>query len=162
MNSPAPAVPTARSLITALNLQPLPSEGGFFRQTWRSETSSAILFLLTPTDFSAFHQLDREEIWHFYSGEPIELVQLDPVSGNPCTSRMGPNLLDGEVPQVVVPKGIWQGARLVSDTSPKADFSLLGCTVSPPWEDQAFTLGRRDELIRAFPSQVDLIRMLTR
>ena len=162
MKFSSPAGVTARTMIAALNLQPLPGEGGFFRQTWRSEASSAILFLLTPTEFSALHQLDREEIWHFYGGEPVELVRLDPISGSALTSRMGPDVLNGEEPQVIVPKGFWQGARVISRLSPAADFALMGCTVSPPWDELAFTLGRRDELSRTFPRHVDLIRALTR
>lgn len=157
-----PQLANARAIIEALRLKPLPGEGGFFRQTWRSETSSAILFLLTPTDFSALHRLDREEIWHFHRGEPVEHVQLDPISGRVRISRLGADVLAGEEPQVIVPPGVWQGARLIPRVAAKEDFALMGCTVSPPWEDRCFTLGKRDALTRAFPTHADLIRALTR
>lgn len=154
--------PTARAIIDRLNLQPLPGEGGFFRATWRSEASSAIFFLLTGGEFSAFHQLDREELWHYYSGQPIDHFLLDPASGGLRVSRMGPNVLAGDQPQVVVPGGCWQAARMVPNAPTESDFALVGCTVAPPWEDRGFTLGRREGLIRSFPLHAELIRALTR
>ena len=157
-----PPTDNARAIIEALRLEPLPGEGGFFRQTWRSETSSAILFLLAPTDFSALHRLDREEVWHFHGGEPVEHVQLDPATGQRRLSRIGADVLAGEEPQLIVPPGTWQGARLIPRAGAVADFALMGCTVSPPWEDRCFTLGGRDALTRAFPAHADLIRELTR
>jgi predicted cupin superfamily sugar epimerase len=160
--SPTPPILNARAIIAALHLEPLPGEGGFFRQTWRSETSSAILFLLTPADFSALHRLDREEVWHFHGGEPVEHVQLDPANGQVRISRMGADVLAGETPQVIVPPRIWQGARLAPRAVAVADFALLGCTVSPPWDDRGFTLGGRAALTQAFPAHMELIRGLTR
>jgi predicted cupin superfamily sugar epimerase len=157
-----PPTAHARAIIEALRLAPLPGEGGFFRQTWRSETSSAILFLLTATDFSALHRLEREEVWHFHGGEPVEHVQLDPATGRVRITTIGADVLAGEEPQMVVPAGIWQGARLKLRTTAAADFALLGCTVSPPWEDRCFTLADRAALTQAFPAHVDLIRALTR
>lgn len=159
---PPPHPGTARAVIAALNLQPLPAEGGFFRQTWRGETSSAILFLLTPNDFSAWHRLEREEVWSFHGGEPIEQVQLDPGSGKIRVTRLGADVLGGESPHVAVPKGVWQGARLVVRANATTDFALVGCAVSPPWDDAAFTLGRRAPLLRAFPEHAEWIRALTR
>jgi predicted cupin superfamily sugar epimerase len=154
---------TAPKIIAALSLIPLPREGGFFRQTWRSQSSSAILFLLTPRDFSALHQLDREEVWHFHGGEPVEHVQLDPQSGEVRISRLGADILAGDTPQTIVRAGIWQGARLIQRTRhATADYSLLGCTVSPPWDERGFALGERETLTQAFPAAAELIRALTR
>ncbi len=159
----APPRATARSLIDALSLIPLPQEGGFFRQTWRSETSSAILFLLTPDDFSALHRLDREEVWHFHGGEPMEHVQLDPRDGTMKIGRLGSDILAGELPQIFVPPGVWQGARLLKRAiAPATDYSLVGCTVSPPWNERGFALGERDPLTRSFPAAAELIHALTR
>ena len=132
-----------------------------FRQTWRSETSSAILFLLTPAEFSAFHRLDREEVWHFHAGDPVEHIQLDPATGGMRIARMGSDVVSGEAPQVIVRSGVWQAARLIPRAG-GAGFALLGCTVSPPWDDRGFTLGERAALTRAFPAQADLIGALTR
>lgn len=153
---------TAEQLIAALRLEPLPHEGGFFRQTWRSETSSSILFLLTRESFSALHRLDRDEVWHFCGGHPVELVQLGPDGGVARETRLGPDVLAGEQPQWVVPAGCWQGARLAVRSTGPDDHALLGCTVSPPWEERAFSLGRREELLREFPAQAAWVHALTR
>jgi hypothetical protein len=154
--------PSARTLIEILGLEPLPAEGGFFRVTWRGETSSAILFLLTREAFSALHQLDRDELWHFHAGHPVEHVQLNPATGQARVARMGANPLAGEQPQVAVPAGSWQGARLDPVGDGSDDYALLGCTVSPAWDDHAFTLGDGNALARAFPPHAALIKALTR
>ena len=126
---------TAEQLIAALRLEPLPREGGYFRPTWRSETSSAIFYLLTRENFSALHRLDREEMWHFYAGHPVELVQLGLNGDRARETRLGPDVFAGEQPQWVVPAGCWQGARLAERSTVRDDYALLGCTVSPPWND---------------------------
>lgn len=153
---------TARALIQTLGLVPLPDEGGFFRQTWRGNTSSAIFFLLTRDAFSALHRIDQDEVWHYYAGHPVEHLQLDPASGTARATRIGPDVLAGEQPQVPVPAGTWQGARLDPSVATEYDYSLLGCTVSPPWDARSFTLGERDALTRAFPGHATLILALTR
>lgn len=153
----------ARELVDALGLAPLPAEGGYFRSTWRSESASAIYFLLTAEEFSALHRIGQDEIWHFYAGDPVAHVQLDPATGGVSLARLGPDVPGGDQPQVVVPAGVWQGAHLVAGSeSLKHGFALLGCTVSPPWDERSFALGDRDELTRAFPTQAALIRALTR
>jgi hypothetical protein len=170
-----PRDPAADRLIQALGLQPLPNEGGFYRQTWRSSTGSAIFFLLTRDDFSALHRLAQDEIWHFYAGDRVEHVQLDPREGVASIMRIGPDVLAGEHPQVTVPAGVWQGARLVPSArktgsgsgaetlpAPGHGFALLGCTMSPPWDETGFTLGVRDDLVRMFPTQAEWIHALTR
>jgi predicted cupin superfamily sugar epimerase len=162
VNRPPPPVAGARAIIRALGLEPLPGEGGFFRATWANETCSAIFFLLTRDAFSALHCLDRDELWHFYAGQPVEHLQLDPNSGTARVTRMGPDVLAGELPQLPVSAGVWQGARLVPHLAMAADYALLGCTVSPPWDERGFTLGQRDRLTRLFPAQATLIQALTR
>ena len=155
-------MPTARALIAALDLAPLPGEGGYFRATWRSDTASAILFLLTQDTFAAWHRLDRDELWHFHGGRPVELFQLDPLQGAVRASRLGADVLQGDTPQLHVPAGVWQAARLVPDGDPDCDYALVGCTVSPPWDQRGFELGNRAELTQAFPDAATLIRALTR
>jgi predicted cupin superfamily sugar epimerase len=152
----------ANGIIAALGLQPLAGEGGFYRQTWRNDTASAIYFLVTPENFSALHRIAQDELWHFYAGDRVEHVQLDPRDQTLRLTRMGPNVLAGEHPQLSVPAGTWQGARLEPATRPGYGFALLGCTVSPPWDERGFTLGPREELLRAFPAQTEFIRALTR
>jgi predicted cupin superfamily sugar epimerase len=158
---------TARQLIAALKLEPLPREGGFFRQTWRSEAGSAILFLITAEQFSALHRIAQDELWHFHAGDPVEHVQLDPRDGRTRVTRLGGNVLAGEQPQLVVPRGTWQGARLeeapgATAREPRHGFALLGCTLTPPWDERGFELADRGALERAFPENASQIRALTR
>src|SRR5437762_7833755 len=109
-------MPTADELIRHLGLTPHPKEGGFFRETYRSgeshgprSVSTAIYYLLTPTTFSALHRLQSEEVFHFYLGDPIRMLQLDP-DGTGRTIVLGPNVLAGQHVQLVVPRGTWQGS----------------------------------------------------
>jgi predicted cupin superfamily sugar epimerase len=155
----------ARKIMESLQLAPLPHEGGFFRQTWRSETGSAILFLLTEDDFSALHRLRTDEIWHFYAGDAVEHVQLDYRSATLRATRVGPAILGGDVAQLTVPGGVWQGARLASGTlattTPRG-WALLGCTMTPPWDEREFELGVRTDLLRHFPAHAPIVCALTR
>lgn len=150
----------ARQVVAALQLEPLPREGGFFRPTWRGAGGSAILFLLTPEDFSALHRLRSDEIWHFHAGDAVELVQLDPREGTAHVVRLGPKVLGGDHPQAWVPAGVWQGARSVGGAG--VGWSLLGCTMMPAWDERDFELAGRDELLRVFPAEAARIRALTR
>lgn len=163
--------PDAAAIIAALNLTPLPDEGGFFRQTWRTEAGSAILYLMTPTGFSALHRLRTDEVWHFHAGDCAEHVQLGGPSGVVRRTYLGPDVPGGEQPQVVVPAGVWQGARLAApaEFARGADagtrsfgWALLGATLAPPWDPQDFELAVPAELRRAFPTEVELIAALTR
>lgn len=161
----------AAELIFKLGLSPLPDEGGFFAATWTSAcvgpdgraSGSAILFLITAQDFSALHRLRTDEIWHFYAGDPAKLALLDPASGKGRTVFLGPDVIGAHVPQAVAPAGVWQGATLSPPPgSAGRGWALFGCTLSPAWDGREFELGRRDELLRAFPGNADLIRGLTR
>lgn len=153
--------PEAKKIIGALGLEPLTHEGGFFRQTWRSAAGSAIYFLLTPEDFSAFHRLRRtDEVWHFYAGDPVEHVTLAPANGVVRVTTLGAKVLAGAVPQFVVPAGVWQGARLAPG-GPQG-WALLGCTLAPAWNENDFELAERVAFLRAFPGAAEQIRALTR
>ena len=160
MNVPVPT--SARRLISLLGLKPLPGEGGYFAETSRTATASSIYFLLTPADFSALHRLDCDETWHFYAGDPVEHVQFDPSDAPVRIIRMGADVAGGEQPQVRVPAGAWQGARIAPAGSEHHGYSLLGCTVSPPWREDGFILGVRDDLLRRFPQHAEWILRLTR
>ncbi len=159
-------------LIRHLRLEPLPIEGGLFRQTWLSAESvsiarygsprpagTAIYYLLTPDpdSFSAMHRLATDEVYHFYLGDPVEMLLLDE-RGEGQRIMLGPAILSGEHVQYVVPRSVWQGSRLVSG----GRFALLGTTMAPGFDFQDFTLGRRDELLRRFPTHAALIGALTR
>jgi predicted cupin superfamily sugar epimerase len=126
----------ADSIISILGLNPHP-EGGYYRETWADQASTAIYFLLPRGEESAWHRvLDRVEVWHFYAGAPLELSidQEGPPSGNRRTIQLGADLSAGQRPQAVVPAGAWQSARSVGE------WSLVGCTVSPPFTFEAFEL----------------------
>ncbi len=151
---------SANDVIERLKLEPLPEEGGFYRQTYKSSlsvtsnrpssdvraASTAIYFLLTPDNFSALHRLTTDEVYHFYAGDPMRLVQIDE-SGQLQKIVMGPDLSSGHQPQVVVPKGVWQGSRLIEG----GDWALLGCTVAPGFEFSDLEMGSREQLLRQYP-----------
>jgi predicted cupin superfamily sugar epimerase len=164
---------TADELIRHFNLTPHPKEGGFFRETYRSaETYSdavlpqryggersagtAIYYLLTPGTFSALHRLKTDEIFHFYLGSPIHMLQLLPDGGG-CSITLGPDVLAGQQLQVVVPRGVWQGSFL----EPGGAFALVGCTVAPGFDYADYEHGDRDTLLQQYPDHADLIRQLT-
>jgi uncharacterized protein len=151
----------ARQLIAALRLEPLPREGGFFRVSWRGHGGSAIYYLMTAEDFSALHRIAQDEVWNFYAGDPVEHVQLDSRHGNATQVRLGPAILSGDRPQVHIRAGEWQGARLVPDTIAHG-WTLLVCTVWPPWDARGFELGVRAELLGVFPQHASWIHALTR
>lgn len=158
-------------MISKLGLVPLPMEGGFYAPTWTSPVKapdgrafgSAILFLITETDFSALHRLGTDEIWHYHAGDPAELVRLDPRSGSSLLVLLGADVAGGQVPQAVVPAGVWQGARLrPGEPAESRGWALLGCTLAPAWDEREFELGRRDALAREFPANERIVRALTR
>ncbi|MCL6590852.1 MAG: cupin domain-containing protein [Firmicutes bacterium] len=164
---------TAQEIITMLDLKPLQGEGGYFRETYRaSETlpgmvfsqkfqnakplSTAIYYLLTPDTCSLLHRLPSDEIYHFYLGDPVIMLQLYP-DGGAQTVILGPDLAAGQQIQVIVPQGVWQGAYLKEG----GDYALLGTTMAPGFDYSDFEAGKRDELFKKYPAQKKLIRRLT-
>ena len=151
----------ARELIARLDLAPLAGEGGYFRVTWRSEGGSAIVFLLTPDDFSALHRIAQDEMWHFYEGDAVEHLQINSRSGVTRRTLLGSDILAGEQRQVSIPAGTWQGARIRPAAQPRG-FALLGCTVTPPWEESGFELARSTEFQNVRNEDTQLIEALMR
>lgn len=162
---------TAQQVIDLLQLEPLPLEGGFFRQTYKSPEilspevlperyaqpmvfGTAIYALLTPADFSAMHRLDTDEIYHFYYGDPLEMLLLHPDNSGEVF-LLGSDLLAGQQPQKVVARNIWQGTRLASG-GPHG-FTLIGTTMAPGFEWSGFELGERDALTRQYPAFAAMI-----
>lgn len=129
---------TAQAVIAALDLAPHP-EGGWYRQTWVADgpgrpVGTAIYFLLEAGKPSHWHSVDAVEIWHFHAGAPL-ILSVAPGDAGPVTDLLlGPDLLAGQRPQGIVPKDHWQAARSTGD------WSLVGCTVSPGFLFDGFTL----------------------
>jgi predicted cupin superfamily sugar epimerase len=163
----------ARYWIEKLQLEPHP-EGGYFRQTYRSEVviarealpaaftgartaSTAIYFLLEAKNFSAFHRLRSDEVWHFYAGEPLMVHVIDP-EGKYSSIRLGRDLDAGEVPQAIVPAGCWFASHVANWRS----FAVVGCTVAPGFDFEDFEMGKRQELVARYPQHRVLIEGLTR
>ena len=155
----------AAALVARLGMEPIPQEGGWFVRTHvqpglgSRPAASAILALVTTTGFSAFHRLDADETWHFHAGSPLELHLLHPDGGS-GRQLLGPGLEAGQTPQTTVPAGTWMAARPAA-ADPEA-YSLFGCTMTPGFDPAGFDLGGRDELLRGWPAQRDVIVALTR
>jgi predicted cupin superfamily sugar epimerase len=125
-------VTDADALIAELDLQPHP-EGGWYRETWREPASTAILYLLKAGERSAWHRVDRTEVWHYYAGDPLGLA-TSPDGQTAAHQVLGPDIAGGQRPQLVVPAGVWQAAR------PRGAWSLVGCTVAPAFDFAGFEL----------------------
>ena len=149
-------------------------EGGAFREVYRSELSisqkalpiffqgnrniaTSIYFLLASGQFSAFHRIASDEVWHFYYGDPLLVYEFDH-SGELIVHRLGPNIEKGESFQTVVKAGSWF-ASVPADGS---EYALVGCTVSPGFDFTEFELADRAALTRQYPAHAGLIERLTR
>jgi hypothetical protein len=164
---------TAQDVKRLLTLEPLVPEGGCFAETYRSRKSlppgtlpgqpsprplaTAIYYLLEPGTFSAMHRLRADEIFHFYLGDPVEMLQLGP-GADGRVLRLGADLAAGERPQAAVPAGTWQGTRLVAG----GRWALLGTTVAPGFDVADFELARREALVARWPAHRQTIEALTR
>ena len=159
---------TADEIKALLNLQPHPVEGGHFRRTYTSAgrmslprgeraVGTAIYYLLEPGTFSEMHVLDSDEIFHFYLGDPVEMLQLY-ADGRSALFTLGPDLAAGHHVQLVVPAGVWQGTRLVGD----GKVALLGCSVTPGFDFADYRGGSYAELAAKWPAEAERIRALTR
>ena len=165
---------TAEQITERLNLVPLTIEGGYFRETYRAplimpcdalpneyggdrNVSTAIYYLLTPETFSAIHIVKSDEVFHFYTGDTVEMLQLWP-DGSARVVMISNDLAAGHEPQAVVPAHVWQGCRLV----PGGQWALMGCTVAPGFDYRDFKLGDRSELIARYPGHADMITALTK
>lgn len=166
---------TAEEIIEKLKLTPLPSEGGYYRESYRSDAEkieaskfgidadsnrsvcTAIYFLVIPESFSALHKVKSDEIFHFYGGDSAEMIQIDE-SGSLKRFILGNRIELGELPQVVVRRGVWQALRLKDG----GKWALTGTTVAPGFEFEDFELGDRKALIQKFPQHRDDIIRFSR
>jgi predicted cupin superfamily sugar epimerase len=152
-----------QQIIDILQLQPLPREGGLVAPTYVSSflsdgqpAGTAIFYLLTGDAFSHLHRLAGDEMYHFYLGDPVELLELLP-DGTWHQTLLGADLMSGQHLQHLVPAGNWQGSRLATTTG----FALLGTTMWPGYRDSEYEHGERAALIRQYPAAADAIRQLT-
>ena len=163
----------AQHWIDRLHLQPHP-EGGLYRQTYRASltlphsalpgyggdraASTAIYFLLAGDQFSAFHRLRSDELWHFYAGSGLVVHVIEP-GGNYSELLLGSDhAASGEQFQAVVPAGCWFGSSLRHPDT----FALVGCTVAPGFDFADFEMAKRDELAAHYPQHRAIIERLTR
>lgn len=130
-------------IIKMLNLEPLPGEGGYYRQSYIDKCSTAIYFLVGGKDYSAIHRLKTPEIYHWYGGAPLDIFTLSP-EGKAETHVLGIDLIKGQQPQCVVPGHYWQGSRS------QGDWTLLGTTMAPGYNHDEFELGDK-KLLQEYP-----------
>jgi uncharacterized protein len=159
---------TAEEIKKLLRLEPHPVEGGFYRRTYTSHgqvqlprglrpQGTAIYYLLESGTFSEMHVLESDETFHFYLGDPVEMLQLYP-DGRSAVVVLGSDLAAGHQVQVVVPAGVWQGTRLTAD----GKMALLGCSVTPGFDFADYKNAPARDLVARWPEQEERIRALTR
>jgi uncharacterized protein len=158
----------AKKIIKNLGLKPL-LEGGYFKVTYRSShnmlfnnkthsINSAIYYLLESHDFSCWHRMSLDELWHYYGGANLTLYQIDPL-GVLTVSTLGNISQNPDAqPQLTVPAGNWFAARVSVPDS----FTLVGCTVAPGFDWADFEIGERNNLLAKYPQHEKLILQLSR
>ena len=157
-------LPDAQYWIDKLAMQPHP-EGGYYKETYKSSGTireldrhyaTAIYFLLLEDKFSAFHRIKSDEVWHFYTGSPLDVFMINEQSEMERL-RLGPDAEAGQHFQAVVPAGRWFASRMAQPDS----YALVGCTVAPGFDFQDFEMGDRYQLISQYPQHATLIKSLT-
>ncbi|MFM7710948.1 MAG: cupin domain-containing protein [Ferruginibacter sp.] len=166
-------MPTASYFKEHYQMQAHP-EGGWYRETYRSADcirlvdqadhfpnnrnyATAIYFLLEHGQYSAFHKIKSDECWHFYAGDPLDVLMLDQSNGLTIT-KLGPHAEAGEVFQFVVPANTWFASRPSAGSS----FSFVGCTVSPGFDFADFELADASSLTAVYPEHAATIHSLCR
>ncbi|ASK31109.1 hypothetical protein CEY12_13770 [Chryseobacterium sp. T16E-39] len=155
-----------KKLVDILKLEPHP-EGGYFKETYRSEqtlaleggevrnVSTAIYYLLENKKKSSFHRIKSDELWFFHQGEPLEIVFIK--NGELHTVLLGNSLENGEVPQLKIEANLWFGAKILGGNG----YSLVSCTVAPGFDFLDFELADRDVLLQEYPSLKEVIEEFT-
>ncbi len=154
-------------LVNHLHLEPHP-EGGYYAETYRSglqvhtsvglrSASTAIYFLLTDGNFSAFHRIKSDECWHHYEGDTVNIHVLHPNGGYELI-KLGKDVEAGELQQAVVPAEAW----FASESTGQLGYALVGCTVAPGFDFADFELAHAASLSKDFPQHNNLIRRFTR
>lgn len=164
---------SVESIIELYGMSPLEVEGGYFVETYRAgenvdvgglpdryvggrDFSTAILYLLPAGQCSRLHRVKSDEIFHFYLGDAVEMVQL--LDDGMCKKiTLGSDITAGEMVQVIVPAGTWQGAYVRQG----GKFALMGCTVAPGFEFEDFEIGEKNKLLGQYPEAQEVIERLT-
>ncbi len=164
---------SAEELIEMFGLEPLTGEGGYYSRTYISDEvipgdalprygrdkafGSCIFYLLREGEYSEFHCLPTDEIYHFYYGDAVEMLEIQE-NGDLSTTILGRNLLAGEKIQHVVKKGTWQASYV----RPGGQVALMGCTMAPAFDPDDYQKGNWEKLLRLFPKHHMLIMKYTR
>ncbi len=162
----------AKEIIKLLNLKPLPREGGFYRETYRSDVTlshtlphdqyttgksagTAIYYLVTPDSFSHLHRLPTDEIYHFYLGDQVQMLLLLQ-DGKSEMVTLGHDIVHGQKSQAVVPGGTWQGSCLIDN----GKWALLGTTMAPGFDPSDYEEPDTNQLLTTYQGHNDLIKRL--
>ncbi|MBT4491678.1 MAG: cupin domain-containing protein [Gammaproteobacteria bacterium] len=165
----------AQKIVDFYGMSRIPHEGPWFLQTHLSDDRvagdiakrypgprslySSIVAVMTRTDFSEMHRLATDEMWHFYGGMASEILLLYP-NGEGDLRVFGGSVLEGQEPQLLVPRGTWMGARPIGGEA--ETYTFFGNTLSPGFEYEDYQAGDRDELVGSYPNFEEKIRELTR
>ncbi len=161
---------TAFEYVKLLELNPHP-EGGWYKEMYRSagkhsgdgefpegrDFATSIYFLIEKNNFSAFHKIKSDETWHFYAGDALEVIEIDPF-GSIKKTIVGKDIQNGHLLQYTVPAGYWFASRVYDEGA----FSLVGCTVAPGFDFRDFEMAAREHLVKRFPEHTNIINELTR
>jgi predicted cupin superfamily sugar epimerase len=146
-------------------------EGGYYKESFRSDEeiparalpprfkgnrnfSTAIYYLLGKGDFSAFHRILADETWHFYTGDPLQLLMIKHNGElEEITLGIGESQ---QIPQFTVKAGCWFAAKSIGE------YTLCGCTVAPGFDFNDFEMGSALELKKEFPQHKEIIEAFSR
>lgn len=170
----------ADDVIRKFDLSPLPWEGGWYRETWRSTVNipalelsdqydgersagTTIYYVLTPETVSRMHRLPSDETFHFYLGDSVEMLLLHPDSAKSEIITFGQDIFGGEHVQFTISGNAWMGGRLKPNgaTSDNVGFALMGTTVSPGFDFADLEMGGFEGLAAQYPDCKDLIKALS-
>lgn len=155
---------TAEKIAQTLGLEPLVGEGGLYKSTYQSDlkigetvAASGIYFMLTGEGYSHLHRLPKDEMYHFYKGDAVELVELLP-DGTHKVVILGQDITAGEQVQYLVKAGSWQGSKLRIG----GEFALMGTTMTPAYEDSDYEHAKDiNALINQYPKAKKEIQKVT-
>jgi len=163
----------ANEIIEKFKLKTHPAEGGYYSETYRADhilsesslpnnydaersLSTAIYYMLTHDTRSILHRLPTDEVYHFYLGDPVLMLQLYP-DGTTKTVILGQDIDAGQSVQITVPKNVWQGSYLIEG----GEYALMGTTMAPGFEFGDNEIGDRNDLIKLYPEAEEIIIELT-